>query len=38
LLDVEDLSSGSTIRVRFGRAANPVRVSFDLTAPAVKVD
>jgi len=36
--NVEDLSSGNTVRVRFRRAAKPVTVSFDLTAPAVKID
>jgi hypothetical protein len=36
--DVEDVSSGKTLAVRFRRAGKPVRVSFDVTAPAVKVE
>jgi hypothetical protein len=35
---VEDVSSGDTIAVRFRRDGKPVKVSFDVTAPAVKVD
>ena len=35
---VEDLSSGNTVRVRFRRAGKPLTVSFDVTAPAVKVE
>jgi hypothetical protein len=35
---LEDLSSANSIAVRFRRAGQSVTVSFDLTAPAVKVD
>jgi hypothetical protein len=36
--DVEDVSSGKAIAVRFRRAAKPVKVSFDVTAPAVRIE